>query len=123
MSVLKGLTFTTVIRTANVTPEQNRRNKLIAHLREQLEMAKADMAGTAYSVKKRRWELTEDGRKLMIEADKRLKRWWTKNWDGSLVLAVRWGSKLMEFERGKAGIAAMDIKAMLTILERLITAT
>src|ERR1700684_1347560 len=102
MSVLKGFTFTTVIRTANIATDQNRRNKLIAHLREQLEMAKADMAGTTYSVKKQRWELTEDGQKLKVEADKRLKRWFTKNGDGSLVLAVRWGSKMIEFERGKA---------------------
>ena len=76
MSVLKSLTFTAVPRAATASPEQHRRNKLIAHLQEQLAMAHAEMDGTAYAVKKRKWELTEDGQKYLVEVDKRLKRWW-----------------------------------------------
>ena len=123
MSVLKGLTFTTVVRNAAISPEQYRRGKLIGHLREQLEMAKADINSSPFNVKKRRWDLTEDGRKLLVEVDKRLKRWWTKNADGTVVLTVRWGSKLIEFEKGKAGITASDMQALVGLIERLIEAT
>ncbi len=122
MSVLKSLTFTYVPRTAAASPEQHRRNKLIAHLQEQLAMARAEVDGTAYAVKKRRWELTEDGQKYLIEVDKRLKRWWSKAADGTLVLTVRWGSKPIEFEKGKAGIAVKDITAVIATLDKLIAA-
>jgi hypothetical protein len=122
MSVLKSLTFTSVPRAAAASPEQHRRNKLIVHLQEQLAMARAELDGTVYAVKKRRWELTEDGQKYLIEVDKRLKRWWSKAADGSLVLTVRWGSKPIEFEKGKAGIAVKDIPAVIATLDKLIAA-
>ena len=123
MSVLKSLTFTAVPRTTAATPEQHRRNKLVVHLAEQLAMARADAEGTAFAVKKRRWEHTDDGQKHLIEVDKRLKRWWNKAADGSFVLAVRWGAKLMEFDRGKAGIAVPNMPGVISTLDKLIAAT
>ena len=122
MSVLKSLTFTAVPRAAAATPEQHRRNKLITHLLEQLAMARADAEGTVFAVKKRRWEHTEDGQKYLMEVDKRLKRWWSKAADGSLVLSVRWGSKPIEFEKGKAGIAVSDINGVISTLDKLVGA-
>lgn len=59
----------------------------------------------------------------MVEGDKRLKRWWTKGVDGALVFSVRWGSKLIEFERGKSGVIAADLQVLAQIIERLIAAT
>ncbi len=56
MNMLKGLTFAAVPRENSLTPQQKRRNKLIAHLREQLAMAEAEIDGRIHVVKKRRWE-------------------------------------------------------------------
>lgn len=123
MSVLKGLTFTAVMRAASATPEQQRRNKLIAHLQEQMSMARADMDGNSFSVKKRRWEHTEDGQKFLIEVEKRLKRWWSKDHNGNIVLTVRWGAKPIEFDKGKSGIALSDMSALVSTLDKLIAAT
>ena len=123
MSILKSLTFTPVARASMATPEQQRRAKLIAHLQEQLAMAQAEIAGTEFSVKKRRWEHTEDGQKFLIEVNKRLKRWWSKTADGSMLLVIRWGAKPMEFEKGKAGIALSDLPSVIVTLEKLIAAT
>lgn len=123
MSILKSLTFTPVIRASLATPEQQRRAKMIAHLQEQIAIAQGDMNGTEFSVKKRRWEHTEDGQKFLIEMNKRLKRWWSKSSDGSMVLVVRWGAKPMEFEKGKAGIEVADLPSVIVTLEKLIAAT
>ena len=41
MNMLKELTFAAVPRDNTLTPQQKRRNKLIAHLREQLAVASA----------------------------------------------------------------------------------
>jgi hypothetical protein len=122
MSFIKSLNLTTIQRNAVVSPEKQRRNKLINHLREQLAIAKADADGSNYTVKKRRWELTEDGKKFLIEVDKRLKRWWVVNDDGSIVLGVKWGSKLMELDKGKTGIVLDSINSLIIVIDKLITA-
>lgn len=122
MGILKSLSYTAVTRTSSATPEQHRRDKLIKHLQEQCSMAQSDATGSAFSVKKRRWVTNDDGQKALVEFDKRLKRWWNKATDGKLVLVVRWGSKPMEFERGKAGIVVEDLNVLINTITRLIAA-
>lgn len=119
MSVLKGLVFTTVPRNAGFTPEQHRRAKLAAHLREQFEIAKAQLEGRIHVVKKRRWEYTDDGQKHLIEVDKRLKQWWKRQPDGKIVLAVRYGSKPLEFEKGKGAIVLKGVEELVELLPKL----
>lgn len=119
MSVLKAMNFVAVPRTANATPEQQRRNKLLVHLREQKAIAIADLEGRLHSVKKRRWELTEDGDKFQIEVDKRLKRWWQVT-DKGVALAVRWGNKPIEFEKGKTAILVESPEQLPAMFDQLI---
>ena len=123
MSVLKQLTFTAVPRATGFNPEQNRRNKLIAHLREQLAMEKAEAEGRLHVVKKRRWEDTEDGQKHLIEVDKRLKQWWRTASDGGVILAVRYGSRPLEFDKGKQAIALTNRDELIALIPKLIAAT
>ena len=85
-------------------------------------MAQAETEGNVHVVKKRHWEHAEDGQKVLVETDKRLKRWWTSAADGTLVLTVRWGSKLIEFEKGKAAIAVGDMQGLVATLTKLIAA-
>ena len=122
MSVLKGLVFTAVPRNAGLTPEQHRRAKLAAHLREQCEIAKAQLEGRIHVVKKRRWEYTDDGQKHLIEVDKRLKQWWKRQPDGKVVLAVRYGSKPLEFEKGKGAIVLKGMEELVELLPKLVDA-
>lgn len=122
MSVLKGLTFTAVPRNMGLTPEQHRRAKLAAHLREQLDIAKAQADGRIHVVKKRRWEYTEDGQKHLTEVDKRLKQWWKAQPDGKVVLTVRYGSKPLEFEKGKGAIVLKGMEELVALFPKLIDA-
>jgi len=122
MNALKGLTFAAAPRTNGLTPQQQRRNKLAAHLQEQLAMAQAAVAGTIHVVKKRRWEYTQDGQKHLIEVDKRLKQWWTTQADGTILLSVRYGAKRFEFEKGKDAIATQSLEELVIVLRKLIDA-
>lgn len=122
MSVLKGLTFTAVPRNTGLAPEQHRRAKLASHLREQLAIAEAQVAGRIHVVKKRRWEYTDDGQKHLIEVDKRLKQWWKTQPDGKVVLTVRYGSKPLEFEKGKGAVVLKGMDDLLTLLPKLVDA-
>ena len=121
MSVLKSMNFVAVPRAVNATPEQQRRNKLLVHLREQKAIATADLEGRLHSVKKRRWELTEDGDKYQVEVDKRLKRWWQET-DKGVALTVRWGNKQIEFEKGKTAIQVENAEQLPAVFDNLILA-
>ena len=123
MSTLKGLTFAAIPRNTGLPPEQQRRAKLANHLREQLENATAQLDGRIHVVKKRRWEYTDDGKKHLIEVDKRLRQWWSKQEDGKVLFTVRYGSKPLEFEKGKGAIVLKSMDELITVLPKLIAAT
>ncbi|MDO8973818.1 DUF6641 family protein [Reyranella sp.] len=123
MSMLKGLTFTTAPRAANLIPsEEYRRNKLIANLQEQRDIAIADAEGRDHKVMRRRWEITETGEKKQVEAPKRLRRWWTKDADGKVVLVVRWGSRLLELQGEKTAIVIGDNTKLVPVFDKIIGA-
>lgn len=122
VSILKGLTLVAVPRNVMLSQEEQRRAKLSNHLREQLDMASAQVAGRIHVVKKRRWQRTEDGQKHLIEVDKRLKPWWKQTSDGKVVLAVRYGSKVLELEKGKGAIALKSMDELVGLLPKLIDA-
>ncbi len=121
MSVLKTFEFTAVQRSSTIPPQQYRRNKLVAHLREQLSFAKADLSGNMFVVKKRRWEMTEDGQKFQIEVEKRLKRWWEVT-DQGIAVQVKWANKPVEFDKGKTGILVDALDKLPALFEQLILA-
>ena len=124
MSMLKGLSFAAAPRAATqLSVEEVRRNKLIAHLQEQRAIAEAEAAGEQHVVMRRRWQLSPTGEKTRVEVEKRLKRWWTAQADGQVVLVVRWGSRVIEWERGKAAIVVGERSKLVAVLDKLIAAT
>ena len=123
MSMLKGLTFTTAPRAANlVSPVEYRRNKLVANLLEQRDIAVADAEGRELTITRKRWELTETGEKKRVEVAKRLKRWWSTDAEGKVVLVVRWGSKLLELSGDKAAVVVGDATKLVLTLDKLVQA-
>ena len=123
MSMLKGLTFTTAPGAANlVSPTDYRRNKLVANLNEQRDIAVADAEGRELTITRKRWELTETGEKKRVEVAKRLKRWWTTDAEGRVVLVVRWGSKLLELQGDKAAVVVGDKAKLVPTLDKLVQA-
>ena len=71
---------------------------------------------------RRRWRNTDTGERQRVEVEKRLKRWWTAQADGQLLLTVRWGSRAIEWERGKAAIVVGERGKLLPVLDKLIAA-
>ena len=123
MSMLKGFQFIAAPRAASqLSVEEVRRNKLIKHLLEQRAIAIAEAAGETHSAKRSRWVKNESGVKERVEVEKRLKRWWVEQADGQVVLTVRWGSRAIEWERGKAAINVGDRGKLTAIFDKLIAA-
>ena len=51
-----------------------------------------------------KWVTDEHGNQRKVEVAKRVKRWWTASVDGKINLVVRYGSKPLEFAKGKYAI-------------------
>ena len=77
-----------------------RRRKLIAKIDEQIQLA----ANKDYTPTQHKWVTDEHGNQREVEVAKRVKRWWIASVDGKINLVVRYGSKLLEFAKGKNAI-------------------
>ena len=100
MSVLNSLKFVTHSPASNNTVEATRRRKLVAKIDEQLALA----ANADYKPTKIKRVKDADGNVQKVEVEKRIKRWWGTTADGKVNLTIRYGSKPIEFTKGKNAI-------------------
>ena len=66
MSVLSKLKIVAVPPKSGLTPEQQRRAKVIAKLQEQLKLAEAALGGPAYKRQRWGWATDENGEKVKV---------------------------------------------------------
>ena len=121
-TILKNLSLSVFPTVQAMSPEQHRRNKLIGKLMEQKVIAEADRDGRAPNIMQRRWVTTESGARAVIDAPKRIKRWWVKDDAGNCLLAIRYGSKVLELEKGKTAIVVGHPDQLVPTLETIIAA-
>lgn len=118
MTHLKSLTFTVAPRKASSNPTLVRRERMVARLEEQRQLAR-DPSFAPVSHKRKR---QPDGSFVQIERRRLLKPWWRKDDAGSLILTVRCGLRSIEFEKGKSGIVVGSEKDLDTVLATLVAA-
>lgn len=116
MPVLKSLTFTAVPARSQ-DPSANRRAKLVARLEEQRLL----FQNPAYVRVVQRWTGKGDERR-QVEKQQRVKAWWRADAAGSVVFSVYYGTKPIEFEKGKAGIAVASKDKLPALIDALIGA-
>jgi hypothetical protein len=101
MSFLKQVELSTYKPNTQRSPIARRREKLAFKLEEQLKLA----SDSTYQPTKIVWSSDSDGNQHKVEQPKRIKRWWIELDGGSVQLTVRYGSKPLEFAKGKNDIA------------------
>ena len=101
MSFLNQVELSVYKRSTQRSPIARRREKLAFKLEEQLKLA----IDSTYQPTKIVWNTDSDGNQHKLEQPKRIKRWWIEHTDGSVQLTVRYGSKPLEFAKGKNAIA------------------
>ncbi|NGX96095.1 MAG: hypothetical protein G4V63_12985 [Candidatus Afipia apatlaquensis] len=116
MPVLKSLSFTAVPKIAG-DPTGMRRAKFIEKLEEQ----KLLLADPGY-VRTVQRTAEVDGVKQAVVRKQRVKPWWKTDSSGQIVMSVKFGSKPIEFEKGKAGIAVPSKDKLPTVINTLIEA-
>ena len=100
MAILTILNFVAYNPLTNNNPIAMRRRKLVAKIDEQLALA----SDANYSPTKTKWVKDAEGVEQKVEVPKRVKRWWAVSTDGKVNLVVRYGSKPLEFAKGKNAI-------------------
>ena len=123
MSGLSALKLVQAKRQAGNSPKHARRQKLSNKLHEQIQLAKAEQAGTQYLPTKLRTvkdEVTGESRK--VESPKRLKPWWWPSDGGKLCITVRYGARTLEVIEGKNAIETDSIADVITSLQVIRTA-
>jgi hypothetical protein len=118
MATLATLKLSTAVKPTHMPAVQVRRNKLIKRLWEQMELARAQTAGTQFAPTKfRSYQDKETGLRKQVETTKRVKQWWFTADNGKLVMNVRYGARVIELAKGKSSIEIGSADQLLPTLE------
>jgi hypothetical protein len=118
MSTLKALNFVALPKNIRTDPTIAKRSKLLA----QLEQQKALALDPLYVHPRQRWVKSEDGGKQLINSPKRVKRWWRDDGAGNSYFVVRYGSRVLELDKGKAAIQFTKPEHLVSIIDTVIAA-
>jgi hypothetical protein len=118
MSHLTKLTVKSVTRTNKQDPVQQRRQKLVAGIEEQLKVAEANVKGENYEVLKKTWAKNQQGEKVLVERMRKVRKWFFEQ-DGGWYVQCKYGSKVLALGKGGNAVfvkALDDVEAALQAL-------
>lgn len=123
MNALAGLKLTTARKATQLPQVQQRRNKLLKRIWEQIELAKAEQNGEVFTITRlRSYKDSETGIRKQIETLKRVKAWWFVSENGKVALSVRYGARVLELAKGKYAIEVGATQELIPTLQTIKTA-
>ena len=118
MSTLDTLKLVAVKKPTHTPTAVIRRNKLASKVWEQLQLAKSQIEGTKFEVKKyRSYTDKESGLRKQVEVSKRIREWWFKNEQGKVCVAIKYGTRVLELAKGKHSIEVGSADELIKALE------
>lgn len=120
-SILNSLKFINAKRQSAADPIQFRRQKLSEKIGHQIALAIALKNGETYTVKRQRNVRDEaSGLSTTVEVSKKVKQWWFVNNDTKKVaVQLRYGSRVIDFSKGKNAIEVSDGDELIQALTKL----
>ena len=116
---LQSLKVTAAKKSLAHNPQAHRRLKLAKKLWEQIELAKAQQAGTSFTMTRFRTVTTDEGIRRSVEVPRRVRAWWWPTDAGKLALNLRYGARAVEISRGKATVEISTVAELVPTLELL----
>ena len=118
MSTLDTLKLVAVKKPTHTPTVVIRRNKLASKVWEQLQLAKSQIEGTKFEVKKyRSYTDKESGLRKQVEVSKRIREWWFRNEQGKVCVAIKYGTRVLELAKGKHSIEVANSNDLIKALE------
>ena len=119
MSALANLKLVNAKRPVRQSPVLQRRNKVVARIHEQIELAKAKLEGVSFNpTRLRTIKDAETGLNKTLSVPKRVKEWWFTSDSGKLCVSLRYGAKVVEIAKGKTAVELVGEKDLVVTLER-----
>ena len=123
MNTLTKLKLTNATRKpVEETPEQRMRRRMIAHLSEQLEMAKALVEGRIYSATRSIKQKDENGATVTIERAKRLRPAYWHDLGGRWFLELRYANAVLVLGKDQTAIEVGTKDRLVPTIETVIEA-
>lgn len=120
MSALNSLKLVESRKNTRLSPIVQRRYKLVNKLHEQLELCEARRAGQSYAPKKiKTIKNPATGETATVEVVKRVKEWFWTNEAGKINLAIKYGSQVLTFAKGKNAIEVANAEDLIVALKTL----
>lgn len=122
-SILNTLKLTSAKKNRALPDVAKRRNKLLQKLTEQRELAAALEQGKHFAPKRLRSMRDEDtGARIVKEVAVRIKPWFWTGEKGETLLAINYGSKQIELQKGKTAIEVGTADNLVKVLDTMIAA-
>ncbi|WP_033376167.1 DUF6641 family protein [Porphyrobacter sp. AAP82] len=122
MSPLAKLTIKTVSRQTKLSPIEARRNKLLAGIEEQLQVADAAMRGQEYTVTLSRWGKNEAGEKVRVQRQKVVRLWFFAQ-DGGFYVQCKYGAKALALSKDGNAVFVKQLSDVPAALQAIYAAT
>jgi hypothetical protein len=120
-TLLSTLKLVSATRATHISPVMQRRQKLIAKIDEQIEMAQAAANGTTFKATKFKNVVNAEGVTEYKQVAKKVRAWYWKNDAGKYNLVVRYGARIVELSKGKNSIELLSEADVIPTLELLKT--
>ncbi len=122
-AILATLKLTAARKSRALPNVVRRRNKLLAKLTEQRELAAALEQGNQYAPKRlRTLRDVNTGARMVKEVAVRIKPWFWTGERGEILLSINYGSKQIEIAKGKTAIDVGDARNLVNVLDTVISA-
>ena len=120
MSHLKALKLTSAVPVrASADPVVRAREKMIAMLAEQKQMAEAKIAGQAFAPTHMVRRKNAEGQRVEIETPKRVRQGWFVDASGKVFFAVRYAGKPIDFAKDKNAVEVGELSALPGVIDTL----
>jgi hypothetical protein len=120
MSALNTLKFVSAKKPTQLAPIEIRRRKLSSKLWSQIQLANALNNGDSYTEKKfRTLKDRQTGESRSVEVMKRIRQMWFVSENGKVCVQIKYGSKILEFSKGKNAIEVSSGEELIAALNTL----
>ena len=113
------LNFVSLPKNFRNDPVMKRWEKMLSQLEQQRNLAQ----DPSFTIVQQRWVKDENGVKQPVERHKQIKRWWLRNGMGDCLLIIRYGSRVLELQKGKAAIDTGGEANLVAVIEEIMRMT
>jgi hypothetical protein len=122
-TLLSTLKFSNTKKLRAMPDVVKRRNKLLIKLGEQRSLVKAHQAGEQYTPRRlRSFTDADTGARVVKEIPVRIKPWFWTGERGEVMLAIQYGSRTIELQKGKTSVEVGTADNLLNVLDTIISA-